>query len=102
MFFLQGTTPKVVLVAEGLKYVRCQHRDVDAIWALLLPKPSWLGCAFFIAAGLNGRTSYNRIKFTSLSSCIMAKLYTKCSLLYNGKTLCQSCLAVSYPRKLLR
>ena len=41
-----------------------------------------------------GRT-YNGIKFSNLSCCIMAKFYAKRSLLYNGKILCQRCLAVT-------
>ena len=40
-----------------------------------------------------GRT-YNCIKFTNLSCYIMTKFYAKRSLLYNGKILCQGCLAV--------
>jgi len=43
---------------------------------------------------LGGRT-YNGIKFTNLSCCIMVKFYAKRSLLYNGKILCQRCLAVT-------
>ena len=47
-----------------------------------------------VMRGHSGRT-YNGIKFTNMSCCIMAKFYAKRSLLYNGKILCQRCLAVT-------
>ena len=60
------------------------------------PIGKWCGIPKFqcSAAQCTGRT-YNGIKFTNLSCCIVAKFYAKRSLLYNGKILCQHCLAVT-------